>query len=174
MLKHVLVPLDGSALAEEALEDAKRILNPKGRMTLVTVIDLPQVLPHSFYPTFPAYSEIVADESTWSYQYSQEQLLSQAKAYLTHIIDLSKVLTELEFEMRTEIGDPATLIVKTAEQLKVDAIVMSTHGRSGISRWLFGSVTSKVLSAAPCPVFVIPSKQRQHELEQSTSEMNYG
>ena len=57
-----------------------------------------------------------------------------------------------------EAGDPATVIVETAQKLHVDAIVMSTHGRSGLSRWLFGSVTQKVLAASCCPVFVIPAK----------------
>ena len=59
-----------------------------------------------------------------------------------------------------QFGDPASVIVDTAGQLHVDAIVMSTHGRSGISRWIFGSVTNKVLGMAECPVLVVPSENR--------------
>ena len=62
--------------------------------------------------------------------------------------------------VEVHVGEPANVIVETAERLKVDAIVMSTHGRSGLSRWLFGSVTNKVLSANVCPVYVIPSKPK--------------
>jgi nucleotide-binding universal stress UspA family protein len=174
MLDHILVPLDGSPLAEEALSDAIRILDPKGKMTLLTVIDLPVVLPPGFYPAFPAYIESTTGEGVWDYEHSREKMLSQADVYLNQLSKTLNLAAGLKIELLTEIGDPATLIVKMAEKLKVDAIVMSTHGRSGLSRWLFGSVTSKVLSDTPCPVFVIPSKQRQHELEQSTSEINYG
>jgi nucleotide-binding universal stress UspA family protein len=42
-------------------------------------------------------------------------------------------------------------------------IVMSTHGRSGLNRWLFGSVTFKVLSGACCPVVVIPNRSKGRE-----------
>jgi nucleotide-binding universal stress UspA family protein len=143
-------------------------------MTLLTVIELPVVPPNSFYSIVPGSLGGMSAEVTSDYQYSAERLLTQAKTYLTNMIVGLKASTDVEIEHLTEIGDPASMIVKTAEMLKVDAIVMSTHGRSGISRWLFGSVTSKVLSAAPCPVFVIPSIQRQHKLEQNAPEMNYG
>jgi nucleotide-binding universal stress UspA family protein len=174
MLDHVLVPLDGSPLAEEALANAIRILHPKGKITLVTVMDLPDVLPHGFYPLFPGSLRSPADEGVWDYQYSVEKMLTQAKTYLTSMVAELKASADVEIAFQAEIGDPATVIVKTAEKLKVDAIVMSTHGRSGLSRWLFGSVTAKVLSAAPCPVFVIPSQRQQHLLEHSTSEVNQG
>ena len=49
-------------------------------------------------------------------------------------------------------GDPARVLLKTADQLKVDLIVIGTHGRKGISRFLLGSVAEKTLRRAPCPV----------------------
>ena len=59
--------------------------------------------------------------------------------------------------LRTKVkdGDAAGVIIDTAVAENVDLIVMSTHGRSGLSRWVLGSVTEKVLRQAPCPVLVI-------------------
>jgi nucleotide-binding universal stress UspA family protein len=53
----------------------------------------------------------------------------------------------------------AEAILDYTEQHKVDLIAIATHGRSGVSRWVFGSVTQKVIQAAPVPVLVI----RPHE-----------
>ena len=61
--------------------------------------------------------------------------------------------------LRTEVisGDEASVIVETAAAENVDLIVMSTHGYSGLTRWMLGSITEKVLRAAPCPVLVVRS-----------------
>ena len=72
-------------------------------------------------------------------------------------IGKKRIFTRFE----TIIGDPATVISEAAERLAVDAIVMSTHGRSGIGRFLFGSVTYKILETRICPVFVVPNKENR-------------
>jgi universal stress protein A len=69
-------------------------------------------------------------------------------------IKLVKVYQKVEF------GGPHTSIVETAEREAVDVIIMSTHGRTGLSHILLGSVTEKVVARAPCPVLVIPSHKR--------------
>ncbi len=63
------------------------------------------------------------------------------------------------FKVHSEIlsGDPSTTICTTAETLPADLIVMSTHGRSGMARWVYGSVANKVLRNAPCPVLLVRS-----------------
>lgn len=53
-------------------------------------------------------------------------------------------------------GQPFGAIVDCAEKEGVDLIVMSSHGRSGLSRMLIGSVTDKILRGSPCPVLVVP------------------
>ena len=149
MLKHVLVPLDGSNLAEEALAYALDIVAADGTITLVCAIEVPDVPVYGYYPpvTVPDY------EST------KNELLPIARHYLEGLTsDITKNGKLATFE--ATMGDPVTVITEAAERLHVDAIVMSTHGRSGISRFLFGSVTNKVLSAKVCPVFVIPSKEK--------------
>src|SRR5690606_5568122 len=89
-----------------------------------------------------------------------EEVLSHATAYVSKI---SEGLQARGYTVDTivQFSEPATLIVDSANARRVDAIVMSTHGRSGISRWLFGSVTSKVLTLATCPVLSIPDENRQ-------------
>jgi nucleotide-binding universal stress UspA family protein len=57
-------------------------------------------------------------------------------------------------EYKLEKGDPATLITKVAEETACDLIVVGTHGRTGLSRVLMGSVAENVLRSAPCPVLV--------------------
>lgn len=56
-------------------------------------------------------------------------------------------------------GQPYSAIVDCAENERVDLIVMSSHGRTGLSRMLIGSVTDKILRGAPCPVLVVPAQQ---------------
>ena len=58
-------------------------------------------------------------------------------------------------------GQPFGAIVDCAETERVDLIVMSSHGRSGLSRMLIGSVTDKILRSAPCPVLVVPLDERK-------------
>jgi nucleotide-binding universal stress UspA family protein len=53
-------------------------------------------------------------------------------------------------------GTPAVVIASAAKKLKADLIVMSTHGRTGLSHLLLGSVAEKVVRTAPCPVLTVP------------------
>jgi len=162
MLDHILIPLDGSFLAADAIEPATQILKAGGKFTLVTVVDIPT---NWQFGNAPA---IIMQQS----ENSTERLLSRAKVYLE---DIAMNLRADDFQVDTvaQYGDAATVIVENARTRKVDAIAMSTHGRSGFSRLLFGSVTSKVLSAAPCPVFVIPSEHQQTQMNEPAHEINH-
>jgi nucleotide-binding universal stress UspA family protein len=66
-----------------------------------------------------------------------------------------------ERKVRTIIreGDPGGNIVELAEQEGVDLVVIATHGRTGLKRFVFGSVAEKVVRHSPCPVLVIPESQ---------------
>jgi nucleotide-binding universal stress UspA family protein len=161
MLDHILIPLDGSPLAAEAISPAKQIVKPNGKITLVTVVDIPSHWEFGLAP-------VAAFEES---RRISEQLLLQAKAYIEEIA--SRLRGEnFQVETVAQLGEAATVIVDTAIARKVDAISMSTHGRSGFSRWLFGSITVKVLSTTPCPVFVIPPKHRI-QAEESSHAVSY-
>jgi nucleotide-binding universal stress UspA family protein len=73
---------------------------------------------------------------------------------------LASIGADLSIQPIVEMGDPHTLIVNWARDKAADLIVMSTHGRSGLTRMLLGSVTEKVLRSASCPVLAIPSHER--------------
>ena len=60
---------------------------------------------------------------------------------------------------RLEIGDPATEILAAADDMKADAIVIGTHGRSALERWVLGSVAQRVLRGARCPVLAVCSRR---------------
>jgi nucleotide-binding universal stress UspA family protein len=73
--------------------------------------------------------------------------------------NFSDAMKVIEVRQKVELGAAAAAIVETAEREAVDMIIMSTHGRTGLSHILIGSVTEKVVERAPCPVLVVP---RQH------------
>jgi nucleotide-binding universal stress UspA family protein len=161
MLENILVPLDGSEIAAKALDYVAKVAGPKASVTLLMVIDPPED---------PAYSGMLIGPGGASptpmpsfgvdYQSLTEEMMAQARHYLNHVAeDLRKGGYNVEIEVT--LGNPAPLIVETAEKLHSDTILMSTHGRSGLSRWLLGSIAHKVLSSAPCPVYVIPPARRE-------------
>lgn len=159
MLKHILVPLDGSELAYNALDYVKEILAPDGVVTLITILENPDLPVYDFYP--------MPSAPLVDYEKMFETAKARAKEYLSHVANQLREEQGINAEFQTEAGDPAATIVEYAKKHQVDAIAMCTHGRSGLSRWLFGSVTEKVLMASVCPVYVVPA--RKHAL--NTQEM---
>ena len=148
MFQRVLVSLDGSEVSEKALDYAREIVDSdNGELILLMAVDVPERVAIAYYPGIVS---VANDDDLVS-----EKLVPQAEEYLARHND---ELTHAGFKVRAIaiVDDAATAIVDQADELNVDAIVMSTHGRSGISRWLFGSVTGKVLSVATRPVFVVP------------------
>lgn len=145
MFKKILLPLDGSELAERAIEPALMLakqVNGKVILLQAPVMDL--VVSH---PVAGGYGVLLPEQSS-------EQAFEEANDYLDHVQSRNRhpevTLVKLVLE-----GDPASLIVDTAVSEKADLIVMSTHGRSGLDRFIMGSVTEKVLQKAPCPVLAL-------------------
>ncbi len=155
MLKHILIPLDQSALAETALDYAPKLIGPDSQVTLLTVLVPPDLSISTLYGT-DGLAQSAMDIQ--AYESVERQIRVQAEDYLRHI---SKRLASsgARVDISVQVGRDADAIVEHAKELGVDAILMATHGRSGISRWLLGSVTQKVLHAAPCPVMVIPQQR---------------
>jgi nucleotide-binding universal stress UspA family protein len=151
MFKHLLVPLDGSDLSEKALSTACQILGPEGTITLLNVVDIPDaslVMLHDI-PLVPAYE-------------NHQKLVATAQAnahdYLQRIVERLQHAPTLTVTIEVHLGDPTSVIVERAQSLHVDAIVMSTHGRSGINRWMYGSVTQRILALMLCPVLIVPGQ----------------
>jgi nucleotide-binding universal stress UspA family protein len=161
MLKHILVPLDGSELSETALLYAKEIVAHDGKLTLLSVVDVPSSQAYMLYD-IPVMAVPAEDrKNDEAFERVREQTVKYLKAR-------AELLRESGLNVDTMIytGIPEDIIIEQARALDVSAIVISTHGRSGFSRWLFGSVTQKIINAMPCPILVVPGKRViDHERE---------
>jgi nucleotide-binding universal stress UspA family protein len=143
----VLVPLDGSALSERALEPAARLVKT-GDASLVLARSL--VLVHAVIPEMAGeFGWLLPEDPVEAEQEESESYLATIRARLQR--------DGLRAQTHIEEGDEASVIVDTAMAEDVDLIVMSSHGRAGIVRWMLGSVTEKVLHSAPCPVLIVRS-----------------
>ena len=141
MYKKILVPLDGSPLAEKALEQAEELA--KTYDSEVLLFQVVHFMP--IYGSPELVAPLVVDEKHTEF----------AEKYL------AKVAKEMEGR-----GLKVKAIVKTGQQVageiidfakqnRVDLIVMCTRGRSGISRWVLGSTTHKVLVRAETPILLL-------------------
>jgi len=143
MLQKILVPLDGSKLAEKALPYAEALAEKfAGELILVWALQAQPAMAMSDYGA-AAYGQIVDQEE------------AEANKYLHQLQD---VLRGRNIRVRIAVikgASVADAIVDIARQEKADVIVKTTHGRSGLSRWIYGSVATKVLQHAPCPIFLV-------------------
>lgn len=144
MYNKILVPLDGSELAEVALESATLIAQKQaGQLITLTVPSYGQFMAPS-----PAGYAVLAPPQI------PEILTQDANKYLEAIYQTYHA-SGFDFDTRVISGDIASTIVDLAIAEDVDLITMTTHGYSGITRWMLGSVTERVLRNAPCPVLVV-------------------
>jgi nucleotide-binding universal stress UspA family protein len=144
--KRILVPLDGSPLAEMALPHAVAL----AQATNCGLVLLRVVPPISV--TIPFAGLIGESARLWDI-YDEEPEF--AGHYLHEVADRLAPM-KLEVETHVAEGLPADLIVEYAgEHPAVTAITMSTHGRSGLGAWIFGSVAEKVVNSAPVPLLLI-------------------
>ncbi|MEK7353550.1 MAG: universal stress protein [Chloroflexota bacterium] len=153
MIEKILVPLDGSRVGEAALPYIKNLvasLVPGGKVE-VTLIQVVSQLVHYV---------VVGEEAVRAPYTPQEieQMKKKASQYLTEVsADLR--LAGATTTVRVEAGRAFEEILKAADELKVDMIAMSSHGRSGLSRLAFGSVTDKVLHGSNRPVLVVKASK---------------
>ncbi len=135
----ILVPLDTSKLATVAVDYAAMLAEATGaRLILFTVIGGAE---REALEEFAAHERISTDEAA-------EAHLRRVAAGVT-----SRVTVE---QHHTHGESPAASIADYATDHDVSMIVMSSHGRSGVGRWLMGSVATKVLAVSPVPVTVVP------------------
>lgn len=155
--KHVLVPLDGSAFAETALKDALSLAQAyQAQVTLVRVVEPPHMLSAQLaLESAAAFLEL----GTLLAQEAQDYLARQQDEFRAQGLEVSTLVVE---------GDVvADQIIAAAERVGADVIVMSTHGRTGLQRWVFGSVAERVLRQAALPVLLVRVKPGQDSAETS-------
>lgn len=148
MYRHILVPLDGSALAEQILPHVHALAANEGTSKITLLRAVPPI-----FTTSVDYSGMLAATTTDAV----EALEDEAREYLDRI---AAQFRSEGYTLQIEISamPAAEAILDYADSQHADLITLVTHGRSGISRWVFGSVTQKVVQACPVPVLVVRSK----------------
>ena len=140
MYKKILVPLDGSEVAQVALPHAVHMAE-----TFHADVILLRV---AFAPAYPGSDPVEA----------QRAVVVESQAYLEKV---ARTLQPLGPKVSTVVryGKAAEEIIGHAAQQHVSIIVMATHGRSGVGRWLLGSTAEKVLRSTQVPVLLIRAAQ---------------
>jgi nucleotide-binding universal stress UspA family protein len=129
MYERILVPLDGSELAEQVIPYVEELTRKLNSEVILITAYLPGTCPE---PAFEAYVEKKANELQGS---------------------------GIKASWKVVQGDAAIEILNFAEKHGVGLIVISTHGRTGISHWPLGSIASKVIQRSHIPVFLVRSSQ---------------
>jgi len=145
MYKKILVPLDGSDLAKKALEHAEKLAK-----IFDSEIILFQVVP--FMPIYGSpemVTPLIIDEK-------QREMAERYLATLTE--ELEKNGLKASATVRTG-QHVAVEIIDFAKENGVDLIIMNTHGRSGLTRWVLGSVALKLLTRAETPILLLRAKE---------------
>lgn len=148
LVKRILLPLDGSDIGEAAFPYAEALaLGMPAELILIQVLR-PAVL--------------IAEGSTMVsgavYEKQEEIRKAHATAYLDNVAGKAEE-KRLRISKALVSGYPPERIIDYAQANAIDLIAMSTHGRSGISRWVFGSVTDKVLHAGDTPVLTVRTQR---------------
>ncbi|MFI5339496.1 MAG: universal stress protein [Candidatus Methylomirabilales bacterium] len=144
MYKQILVPLDGSDLAEKVLPHVTDLAKGSGaEVTLATVAEFSMGVAGAKLEAFP---QAAAEEKA--------ALRAEAMGYLEKV---QRALRDQGVTARVIVleGDVASQVIACAEQQGFDLIAMATHGRSGIDRFVMGSIAEKVIRSTIKPVLLI-------------------
>jgi nucleotide-binding universal stress UspA family protein len=148
MFKSLLIPLDGSELAEHVLPLASSIAAQAGaELTLLRVVH------HPLEPYLPE------GESAWM-ESQLERLQGEATAYLEEVAQRlapasSGAAGPHRVRRHVATGHPGSMIADYARSIEADLVVMATHGRSGLGRWALGSVADQVLQLITVPAIMV-------------------
>jgi len=148
--RRILVPLDGSGLAQQALPLARELAHAARAELILLRAVVPMI---EAYVGAPMLGRPIAESSeaiSSLREYALEDLEAQATALRA---ELPHILTH------AIIGYPAEVIVDEAREMEVDLIVMATHGYGGLRRWALGSVADKVLHATTTPLILVRASE---------------
>jgi len=142
MFEHILVPLDGSARAERALVTAAGLVRAThGELTLVRVINIQDDVSMSLVPAM--YAPALLDDAR-----------AAAASYLGEISERPE-LAGISIKTYIPVGSAASTVLDLADDTDTDAIVLSSHGRTGLTRWVLGSVAQHIVRHVKVPVLVL-------------------
>lgn len=159
MYERILVPLDGSKTGEAALPYVEELVSKLSPAVKVE-ITLLQVLSPRRVP-------VVAGEAVAEIAYSEEEMEQTKEQAMDYLNQAGEALRSKGATVwaKVEIGIASDEIVKVAGEINIDLIAMSTHGRSGFSRWAFGSVTDKVLRmGGKVPILMVKAPRQAEKV----------
>lgn len=145
MFKRILVPLDGSARAERAAFVAARCARSTGSAVLLLRVV------HA-----PARIGLTGEPPILAMAAAEEDVL-QVSAYLEQFARREE-FRDVDVETEALEGQVTSTILEVAAEDRVDALMLCSHGRSGLTRWAFGSVAHTLVRNSPVPVFVLRAK----------------
>ena len=149
MFERVIVPLDGSRVGEAALPVIDQLVNKlaPGTKVEVTLIGVITLLRHW----------VVVGEASAPVSYTEDELKMIKDRVTKYLETTGDSLKKKGVTVKTLVtsGNAADEILKAAEQNNADLIAMSTHGRSGLRRLAFGSITDKVMHGSRVPVLMV-------------------
>jgi len=149
MFERILVPLDGSKVGEAALPVLEQLIDKLAPSTKVeiTLIGVITLLRHW----------VVVGEASAPVSYTEDELTLIKGKVTDNLAKVSETIQKKNVSVKTIVstGNAAEEILKAADEIHADLIAMSTHGRSGLRRLAFGSVTDKVLHGAKMPVLMV-------------------
>ena len=150
----ILVPLDGSELAELALKHVPKLANPGAQIHLLSVVTADHLIDIAALATTVGQT-VAFTPDQWSPDESARavQDIYHREAYLNRI---AEPLRARGYEVTVEVRPGKAVETIACVALDgFDVIVMATHNRTGLSRWILGSVSEGVLHAAQCPVLMV-------------------
>lgn len=152
LYQNVVVLLDGSELAEGVLPHVMDVIRGRGsHVSLLSVAPLTRGVTATS-ASVPASLGGIQEQG----QHAEQELQSYLRTVARR---LESVAVAAEVAVNVRFGRPADEILTFVNDINADLIAMSTHGRSGINRWVFGSVADRVLRRATCPVLLVRAGQ---------------
>ena len=149
MHRHILIPTDGSALSQAAVEYGVALAKSVGAKVTVLTVSTP-------FHTFAVDPVMITDTPD---QYAK-QVAAYAKKHLDAAREVALAASVSCETVHVEHEHPYLAIIETAAKKSCDLIVMASHGRRGISAVMLGSETSKVLTHSSIPVLVVRPPSR--------------
>lgn len=151
MSERTLIPLDGSRMGEAALSYVEELVSKlaPGKKVEVTLF---QVVSSVTYRV-----GLAAAGGAIEVPYTEEELKQIKKKAMDYLDKAGEGLKKKGATVRCKVGvgKAAEEIIKAEDEIKADLVAMSTHGRSGLSRWAFGSVTDRVLRGGKVPLLLV-------------------
>ena len=167
--RKVMITLDDSTLSQQIIPAIEKLFSPQDTSLLLFSVVTPNLAPELRTPrAVPSPGDVMATVVLHGEPAYQRELEAQAQRYhevgqalaarrARELRQIGRALEQAGFSVFTDaaVGDAAETITTYAQDKTVDMIAMATHGRSGISRLLMGSVAEEVVRTSPIPVLLV-------------------